>query len=117
MKLQTSIVAAGVTVGTLISTGLGVWQNSALANGKPADAEGIWLEAFVRAVMLGFPVNGVVALVIEPIGAVSMRIGVDPVYVLLLGIVINWTLIAWLLSKFVDRRSNGRKRWDTPTHP
>lgn len=117
MKLQTSIVAAGVMVGALISTGLGVWQSSALANGTSVEAEGIWLEGFVRAVVLGLPVNGFVALVIEPISAVTMRIGVDPFYVLLLGIVINWTLIAWLLSKFVDRSTNGRKRWGTPTHP
>lgn len=108
MKLRTSILAAGVVIGILISGGLELWRSAALANGTPAAAEGIELMGFIWAVVLGLPLNHLLILLIEPIAAVSMWFGIDPFHVLMLGIATPWTLIAWGVSRIVDWRSRSR---------
>lgn len=93
----------GLLMGILLAGATEHWRQTALAKTSAAGAEGVWWDGLAWTIVAGFPVNGVLALLLEPVAAVTVALGIDPFYALLLGIVVNWCLIGSLIGKLVQR--------------
>jgi hypothetical protein len=107
MNTQTRFLAVGAGLGLLIAIYVSHWREALFAHTPGTAAEGIWLDAMSRALVLGSPLNFAIMLIIEPVSAATTALGFDPFYVLLGGIVANWVMIAWCLS-YLSRKYRGR---------
>jgi hypothetical protein len=101
--LHRTILWMGALIGGTLAVGLGWWRHASYAAVPPTGAEGVWFDAIVYAVAIGFPLNLLLGFPFEPVAIILSALGIDPFYLLLAGIVANWWLIAYGTCKLLTR--------------
>lgn len=97
--LRRPLLSAGIAVGLLAAGALLIWM---ILNQTPPglDGEGIAFKAVWLAVILGFPLNVPLSVVVDWATPAIHRIpGVNVFHVMLLGVVANWVLLGWIAER------------------
>jgi len=116
-RLRSASIGAGI--GAALAGALHLWQLYAMSLGGMAP-EGVAFTTYGVALVLGFPTNLLLSVGLDywrTLGLVSL--GTSEYPLLLLGIVVNWTLISMLRGYLRRNRSDGadqRNRYDGREH-
>lgn len=105
MRQRSRRAALGAAIGVSLAVALHLWYLYATHLSGMA-GEGVGFITYMLAMLLGFPVN-------LPVSLFTGSSGLREHYLLLLGIVINWILIASLAGS-LRRPAAGRRRTPVP---
>jgi hypothetical protein len=83
----------GALGGLAGATALEAWRQYAMSQVHGEATEGVWLHAADIAVRLGFPINAVMIVMMDVLSPLFIALWIDPFFLLLLGIVLNWALL------------------------
>jgi len=90
----------GAFAGLIAAIALEVWRQHTMGKVRGEALEGVWLNAVDMAIRLGFPVNVFMIGLMDFLSPFFAWLRVDPFFLLLLGIVVNWAFLAAVVSRF-----------------
>jgi hypothetical protein len=100
-----SATVRGLFIGLALAVCLEGWRQYA-SYAHALSGEGVGASSFIAALVLGFPVNLLTPWLIDVMAAIpGMSPNIDFQYVMLLGVVANWTLLGYLISTLRRPRS------------